>query len=196
MILSLKTIIKALIKKWYIVATVTLVFMTIGTAIGYNNYRKSEFISSSAYIFSNAGATATNIPISTHVNNCETYLRQDYIKYKVSDIIENQFGVIDNYRVKMITSSGIMTIEVVSSSEEIGLSVLNEYKEIITAQDNPIRQDNLVIKEIIEPFSREVRPSFNYVITLIILSGIIGLFSASIIVLYPLYSEKGKNDHN
>jgi len=187
--ISVKDIIKAVLKKWYIMFTIVSILTAIGTAIGVNNYTKPKYTASLSFLFSNP--TLSNI--SLYVSNCSAYLSRDYIKYNVSDYIENNYETFNtDYEVTISVISATLEIEVTADSKEVAEAVVEKYGKLIVAPDNPIRKEGLVIEPLVPTYSYEEKPSISSLIIQIGLFGFVGLFIGGLIILAPLYSQKNK----
>ena len=186
--ISIRDIIKASIKKWYIVLTIVSIFVAMGTAIGVNNYTKPQYTASSSYLFS-------NVPVQTinrYVSDCRAYLITAYIQNSVSNYIEETYGKDNDYEVTIEMVSMTISITVTANNEEVAKAVIMKYGEIITAPNNPIKKEDLVIEQLVPLYIKPLTPSITSLVIQVALFGFIGVFISGVIIITPLYNQKSK----
>lgn len=189
--ISIKDIIKAVMLKWYLMLAIVSICVVVGTVIGVNNYNKPRYTATTSFLFSNI-PPATNINL--YVGNSRAYLLTEFITYKVSDKIAEDFEGNRDYEVTIEIISATLALKVTAENEAIAKAVLNEYKEIILSPENLTKKDDVVIEVLVPISGREQKPSLTSLIIQISLFGFIGLFIGSIIILSPLYAEKAKEE--
>jgi capsular polysaccharide biosynthesis protein len=181
--ISIKDIVKAVIKRWYIMLASISVLTAIGTGVGIKDYKTPTYTASSSYFFEISSSN-----VSLYISTFKAYLETTNVDYQIQNKIN------EDYNVTITTSSAILSITVTASSEEVATAVLNEYEAIITDTENKLRSPDLIIEPLFDIEARPVSPNLNSLIIKILLFMIIGAFLGGVIILVPLYNDKIKEE--